>query len=41
MKVEKTDKGILKFAPIAATAVAALLAIPLLPVLFAANPDQV
>ena len=40
MKVEKTDKGLLQFAPIAAVAVAAVLSVPLLPILFASNPDQ-
>jgi len=40
MKVEKTDKGLLAFAPIAGVALAAVLAVPLLPLLFAANPDQ-
>merc|ERR1719408_204790 len=40
MKVEKTDKGILQFAPIIGVAGIAALSIPLLPILFAANPDQ-
>merc|ERR1719267_217240 len=40
MKVEKTDKGILAFAPIIGVAGLAALSIPLLPLLFAANPDQ-
>jgi len=42
MKVdnESSDKGLLAFAPVAGVAALALLAIPLLPVLFAANPDQ-
>ena len=40
MKVESKDKGILAFAPVAAVGAAALIAIPLLPMLFAANPDQ-
>ena len=40
VKVEKTDKGLLQFAPIAAVAVAAVLSVPLLPILFASNPDQ-
>jgi len=35
-----TDKGLLKFLPVIAIAVLALLALPLLPSLFAANPDQ-
>merc|ERR1719324_1743585 len=38
MKVDKEDKGLLAFAPVALVAVAA---VPLLPVLFGANPDQV
>ncbi|KOO33940.1 hypothetical protein Ctob_010755 [Chrysochromulina tobinii] len=41
MKVDKKDKGLMAFAPVAGVAVLALLAIPLLPSLFAANPDQV
>ena len=41
MKVDKKDKGILAFAPVAGVAALALLSIPLLPTLFAANPDQV
>jgi len=40
MKVEKEDKGLLAFAPVALVAVAAALAVPLLPLLFGANPDQ-
>lgn len=40
MKVDGADKGILKYAPVAGVAALALLAIPLLPTLFAANPDQ-
>jgi len=40
MKVEKTDKGILAFAPIFGVAALAALSFPLLPLLFAANPDQ-
>ncbi len=40
VKVEKSDKGIMAFVPVAAVAGIALLAIPLLPTLFAANPDQ-
>ena len=40
MKVENKDKGILAFAPVALVAAVALIAIPLLPTLFAANPDQ-
>ncbi|KAL1514964.1 hypothetical protein AB1Y20_004040 [Prymnesium parvum] len=35
------DKGAMAFAPVAGVAALALLAIPLLPILFAANPDQV
>ena len=41
MKVEKGDKGLLAFAPVVGVAALAVLAVPLLPVLFAANPDQV
>ena len=42
MQVDKTEKsGLLKFAPIIGIAVLAAAALPLLPVLFAANPDQV
>ena len=41
MKVEKEDKGLLAFAPVALVAVGAVVAVPLLPLLFAANPDQV
>jgi len=41
MQVDKAgDKGLLAFAPVAGVALLALLAIPLLPTLFAANPDQ-
>ena len=42
MQVDKSndDKGIMAFAPVAGVAALALLAIPLLPILFAANPDQ-
>ena len=40
MKVEKEDKGLLAFAPVALVAVGAALAVPLLPLLFGANPDQ-
>ena len=41
MKVEKEDKGIMNYAPVAAVAVGAVLCVPLLPLLFGANPDQV
>ena len=41
MKVDKEDKGLLAFAPVALVAVAAVAVVPLLPVLFGANPDQV
>ena len=41
MKVEKTDKGIMSFAPVALVALTAVACVPLLPLLFAANPDQV
>lgn len=41
MKVDKGDKGLLAFAPVVGVAALAVLAVPLLPVLFAANPDQV
>merc|ERR1712087_774750 len=41
MKVEgENDKGIMAFAPVAGVALLALLSVPLLPLLFAANPDQ-
>merc|ERR1719238_1776679 len=40
MNVEKTDKGIMAFAPVAGIALLAVVAVPLLPLLFAANPDQ-
>ena len=42
MQVEKgnTEKGLMAFAPVAAVAGLALVLIPLLPILFAANPDQ-
>merc|ERR1719453_2347155 len=38
MKVEKEDKGIMAFAPVALVAVSAVLLVPLLPLLFGANP---
>merc|ERR1719183_2497278 len=41
MKVEKTDKGVMAFAPVVGVAALAILSVPLLPLLFAANPDQV
>ena len=41
MKVDKEDKGLLAFAPVALVAVAAVAVVPLLPLLFGANPDQV
>ena len=40
MKVDKTDKGVMAFAPVALIAGLAVLAVPLLPLLFASNPDQ-
>jgi len=40
MKVENTDKGVLSFAPVIGVAALAVLSVPLLPLLFAANPDQ-
>ena len=40
MQVDKKDKGLLVYAPVAGVAALALLAVPLLPVLFGANPDQ-
>lgn len=40
MKTDSDEKGLMAFAPVAGVAALALLAIPLLPVLFAANPDQ-
>ena len=41
MKVDKEEKGVMAFAPVAAVALAAVLCVPLLPILFGANPDQV
>ena len=41
VKVEKTDKGIMAYAPVAGIALLAVAAVPLLPILFASNPDQV
>jgi hypothetical protein len=41
MKTESGDKGLLKYLPVVAVAAIALISIPLLPTLFAANPDQV
>ena len=38
MNVDKVDKGLLAFAPIIGVAGLAVLAVPLLPILFAANP---
>merc|ERR1719182_1137940 len=40
VKVEKTDKGIMAYAPVAGIALLAVAAVPLLPILFASNPDQ-
>jgi len=40
MKVETKDKGVLAFAPVIGVAGLAVLSVPLLPLLFAANPDQ-
>ena len=40
MKVENTDKGVLAFAPVIGVAALAVLSVPILPLLFAANPDQ-
>jgi hypothetical protein len=41
MQTERpSDKGLLKFAPVVLIAAVAFLSVPLLPVLFAANPDQ-
>merc|ERR1712222_190022 len=40
MKVEGEDKGLMAYAPVAGVALLALLAVPLLPLLFATNPDQ-
>uniref|UniRef100_A0A7S0L765 Uncharacterized protein n=1 Tax=Coccolithus braarudii TaxID=221442 RepID=A0A7S0L765_9EUKA len=40
MKVEGQDKGIMAFAPVVGVAALAVLCVPLLPLLFAANPDQ-
>lgn len=39
MKTDE-DKGLAAFAPVGIVAGLALVAIPLLPILFAANPDQ-
>ena len=36
-----TPAGVMAFAPVAAVALAAVLCVPLLPILFGANPDQV
>merc|ERR1719223_653007 len=41
MKVENEDKGLKAFAPVAGIAALCVLAVPLLPLLFGANPDQV
>ena len=41
VKVDKTDKGLMAYAPVAGVAALAFLSVPLLPMLFAANPDQV
>ena len=41
MKVDqKQDKGLLAYAPVIGVAGLCALAIPLLPILFAASPDQ-
>ena len=40
-KVQQDSKGIMQFAPVIGVAALALISIPLLPVLFSANPDQV
>ena len=40
IKVEKTDKGLLQYAPVIGVAALAIAAVPLLPILFGANPDQ-
>jgi len=40
MKVDQQDKGLLAFAPVVGVAALAVLSVPLLPLLFAANPDQ-
>ena len=40
MNVDKADKGVLAFAPVVGAAALAVLSVPLLPLLFAANPDQ-
>jgi hypothetical protein len=37
---EKTDKGLLAYAPVAGVAALCLLAVPLLPLFFGENPDQ-
>lgn len=40
MNVEKENNGLMAFAPVAALAGLIVLCVPLLPILFAANPDQ-
>jgi len=40
MKVDNEDKGLMAFAPVVGVAGLAILLVPLLPLLFAANPDQ-
>ena len=40
VKVDREEKGIMQYAPVAGVAALALLLIPFLPALFAANPDQ-
>jgi len=40
MKVDSVDKGLMAYAPVAGVALLAVLTVPLLPLLFAANPDQ-
>lgn len=40
MKVDQADKGLLAYAPVVGVAALAVLSVPLLPLLFAANPDQ-
>ena len=40
LKVDNVDKGLMGFAPVIGVAALAVLSVPLLPVLFASNPDQ-
>merc|ERR1719399_77859 len=40
MQVNKDDKGLKKFLPVVGAAALAVVSVPLLPLLFATNPDQ-